>query len=394
MGKTITVIGNYSGRNAGDAAILGNLLRDVSELYKDVKFLVPTIKPSFVSTHYKEFDVEPISLMPWNLSLKIFGLPIFRSIMKSDLVMVTDAIMFDRNLLNPIHNYLSTLSLAIPFAKKLGKPRALYNVSLGPITSRLGRACLRRVVENADVLIPRDKESFKVLDDLEISAPEVHMGADCALGTERCSEKRLNEITQTEGLFKSGRPVVGFNINSYIDVYVKNGKAGIGKANFLSIIAETVERIIRDFDVDVVFVVTQVMDLNITKEAIRAISPEARKSVQMISNVDYTYQELASVMSLFEIFVGMRTHSLILSSSMSTPVAGIIAYPKSRGYLESIGQGERLLEFSDFTTDNLFKTVSTVWNGRSVIREELKRIVGEEKKKAKGSAKHLGRFIS
>ena len=118
--KRICVIGNFSGRNAGDAAILQGLLKDVTAVYGPLRFDVPTINTDFVARQYGEFDVNPVGLMPWNLSIKILGLPIVRSILRSDLILVTDAILFDRKLFNPLFNYLSTMALVLPLAKSQG----------------------------------------------------------------------------------------------------------------------------------------------------------------------------------------------------------------------------------------------------------------------------------
>ncbi len=50
--KKITVLGNNSGRNAGDAAILGCLLEDISAEYPDVEFHIPTINTKFVAESF------------------------------------------------------------------------------------------------------------------------------------------------------------------------------------------------------------------------------------------------------------------------------------------------------------------------------------------------------
>lgn len=92
----ICVLGNFSGRNAGDAAILGGLLEDVSALHPDALFLVPTINTGFVRRAFPRYRVKPVSLMPWNMSLKILGVPVFTSTLGADLVLVTDAILFER----------------------------------------------------------------------------------------------------------------------------------------------------------------------------------------------------------------------------------------------------------------------------------------------------------
>ena len=109
--KRINVLGNYSGRNAGDAAILGGLLQDIMAVQPDVRFTIPTINTRFVRETYAEFPVKPISLMPWTLSVKILGLPTLLGVLRADLILVTVAILFDRKLFNPLFNYLHTLSL-------------------------------------------------------------------------------------------------------------------------------------------------------------------------------------------------------------------------------------------------------------------------------------------
>ena len=134
--KKIAVIGNNSGRNAGDAAILGCLLKDISSRFKRVEFWVPTINTKFVRESFENYGVKSVGLMPWNLSAKILGLPTLRTILKSDLVLVTDAILFDRKLYNPLFNYLWTLSKVLPLAKKRGIPVVLYNSSLGPVRTQ------------------------------------------------------------------------------------------------------------------------------------------------------------------------------------------------------------------------------------------------------------------
>src|SRR5687768_11962355 len=85
----ITVLGNFSGRNAGDAAILGALINDVSRLYPHAEFIVPTTSPSFVRKNYPDRSVKPISLLPWTLNLKIFGLSALRAVLGCDLLLVT-----------------------------------------------------------------------------------------------------------------------------------------------------------------------------------------------------------------------------------------------------------------------------------------------------------------
>ena len=182
--KRVCVIGNFSGRNTGDAAILGGLLEDVDRLYQGVSYDVPTINTSFVRRTYAGHAVRPVGLMPWNLSAKILGLPVFLSTLRADLVLVTDAILFDLRLFNPLFNYLSTMALVLPAASRAGVPVVLYNVSLGPVRTAAGRACMRRVIDSSSKIILRDDESLEVLRAAGRGGVGVLRAADCALNVE------------------------------------------------------------------------------------------------------------------------------------------------------------------------------------------------------------------
>jgi polysaccharide pyruvyl transferase WcaK-like protein len=391
MTKRICVVGNFSGRNAGDAAILGGLLKDVTAAYGPMKFDVPTINPGFVKRQYADFDVEPVGMLPWNLSIKIFGLPIIRSILRSDLVLVTDAILFDRKLFNPLFNYLSTMALVLPMAKWRGIPVVLFNCSLGPAPTRTGRACLRRVLEAADVIILRDEESLSEIPVNRNIEPRIQRGADCALSIDRAVDERVDAIIDSEDLSPGGKPFLTFNVNSYIDVFVRVRGKRIGIEEFSDLMSTAVNQVLSRVDANIVFVVTQPMDMKITNMVLSGIKQPGR--IRMIKNPDYTYAELAGVFSRAQIHVGMRTHSLILASSVVTPVVGIISTPKNRGYMKSIRQDERMVEFDVLTADYLADMVVTTWNNREALREELAPIIAAEKTKAAGAARFLQPYL-
>ncbi len=382
----IGVIGNFSGRNAGDAAILDGLMEDVHAVLPEALFDVPTINPGFVRRSYPGMPVKPRGMLPWNLSVKIFGWPILASILRSDLVLVTDAILFDRKLFNPLYNYLSTMALVLPWARRLGKPVVLYNVSLGPVSSRAGIACLRRVVDSARHIVVRDRESVEICDRAGIALPEILEGADCALNVRPTSGADLDRIFEQEDLAAPGQPFATVNINSYLDVFLKRAQQ-TGTPEFIGIMAEVLDRLIESHGIRIVFVETQPMDLDLANRVFAAV--RRQDSIRMIDNRTYSHRDLAGVLSRAQLHIGMRTHSLILASAMHTPVIGIICTPKNRGYMRSIGQEKRMIEFDDFTANRLFDLCARSWAQRDLIRDELATIIPREQEKARRTASLL-----
>ncbi len=382
----ICVIGNFSGRNAGDAAILDGLMADVCALGHPVVFDVPTINPSFVRRQYAEFPVEARGMLPWNLSAKIFGWPILAAIARSDVVLVTDAILFDRKLLNPLYNYLSTMALVLPWARRRGKPVVLYNVSLGPATTKLGIACLRRVVAAAHHVVLRDRESAETCARVGIPLDRALEGADCALNVRPTAGAALDRLLATQAGCAPGQPFVTVNVNSYLDVFLKRAQR-TGEADFIRIMSATVDRLADELGVRVVFVETQPMDLPLANRVFAAV--RRQDAIAMVDNRTLSHRDLAGVFSRAQLHVGMRTHSLILASAMHTPVVGLICTPKNRGYMRAIEQDERMLEFDDFTADTLWAKCRAAWAQRAAIRAELDRIIPREQEKARATARLL-----
>ncbi|MBN1464588.1 polysaccharide pyruvyl transferase family protein [candidate division KSB1 bacterium] len=385
--KKIAVIGNNSGRNAGDAAILGCLLTDIAARYKRVEFLVPTINPAFVRHSFEKFGVKPVSLLPWNGSVKIFGIPTLRTVLRSNLVLVTDAILFDRKLYNPLYNYLWTLSKILPMAKKRRIPIVLYNSSLGPVRTDAGKKALQWIVDCADALILRDQASVELLEKLNLTHPNIIEGADCALNAEASGEKRFEEVKRSERLFETGKSVIGFNVNSYVDAFVKGDGSAFGRDNLVELYAETVDRVIAALDVDVIFVETQHMDMGIASQVLQRVKTKER--IRLVTNKKYSYQDICAILKRMELFVGMRTHSLILSSAMGVVPVGINTYPKNRGFMRTIGMQDNLIDFSDLSLEKYLELIVRSYENRDALKNKMVPLLVKEKAKARAAAHHL-----
>ncbi|MGX9727395.1 MAG: polysaccharide pyruvyl transferase family protein [Candidatus Electronema sp. VV] len=385
--QRITVLGNNSGRNAGDNAILGNLLRDVSAELPHAEFLVPTTNPRFIRRHFGQFKVKPMGLLPWNGCIKNLGWPLYKAMTATDAVLICDNILFDRKFYNPLFNYLSSIALFAPFCKKRGIPIVLYNASVGPIDTPAGKKALVKVLEATELAVIRDQNTKELLEKLALPCPELHVHADCALNT--AAPPQMEAIIAKEHLFINPKGTIGFNVNSYIDNWSNGGS--FTREGFCAAIAEAADRVMNELDVDVIFFITQVMDTKITRQCVDKITQKER--VKIISNADYTYEEIAALLGPVELHSGLRTHSLIFCAAMHTPMIGIVSYPKSAGFLRTVGQGDWLIPFADLTADSLAAMISKAWAGRAATRQELARLVPAEKEKARSTAALLKKHL-
>ena len=387
----ICVLGNFSGRNAGDNAILGCLMDDIAARYSNVRFVVPTFNPDYVRRHFSRHVVEPVSLLPWALSIKIFGLPVFRAVLSADLVLVTDNLLFDMKLFNPLFNYLSTLSLCLPLAKRRGIPVVLYNMSLGPIRTPMGKRLFERVIKSCKLIILRDQQSKALLDRLNIAHDRIEFGADCAINARPSPPERLQTMIGENGLFRNPKGTFGFNINAYLDAYIRGDETRLDMPQFTRLIGEAVDRLIEVTGMDALFFVTQVMDMKVTAEAVSHVRQHER--VKIISNKDYTYEDITALLAEVEFLVAMRTHAIILATSVYTPVVGIISYPKTAGYLSTIEQDRWTIKFEDLTCERLVELALQVYEQRAQIQAAMKPAVQREKARARQSADLLVPYL-
>ncbi len=389
--KRITVLGNFSGRNAGDNAILGNLLSDISREYSGVQFIVPTWSKDFITSNFGEYNVKPVGLKPWNLSLKIFGYPTYKSMTETDLILITDNLLFDKNFYNPLFNYLATIALFAPAARKRNIPIFPYNVSLGPVSTDIGRKALQKILDASPYVSIRDLQSRELLDNNKFRYNEVLEGADCAINTKVPEEERMDTICEKEQLFTNANGTFGFNINTYIDAWLQTGSGKLDRNLFLDKIAAALDEVIDSLAVDVLFVVTQVMDEKINREVIARM--KNKNSAKMVCNAQYTYQEIAGLLARCGLHVGMRTHSLILASSVHCPIITLNCYPKSKGFVTTLGQQDWLIEVQSLEKEVLVGMIKAGWEKRAVLQEDLASHVMIEQKKALKAVSYVGLLL-
>ncbi len=379
--KTITVLGNNSGRNAGDNAILGNLLDDFAPVRSDITFKIPTLSTSFIKKSFGHHPIQPIGLLPWNLAVKNLGWPLYRAMTKTDMVLITDNILFDRKLNNPLINNLKSISLFAPFCKKKNIPIIFYNASVGPIDTEAGKKALQKVLDASPLVITRDTQTKSLLEDFKFNHSEIVVHADCALNSEAPSPQHLDEIIAKQNLFTNPKGTIGLNVNAYIDNWSETGT--MNRKNFCEIIAGTADALIENLDVDIMFTVSQIMDMKITQECVQQSRHQTR--IKVVGNCDYTYQELTGLLSKVDVHAGLRTHTLIFCTAVGTPSISINAYPKNAAFLKTVGLGDWTIDFEDLSIENLEALMTRAWNEREGLSAAMAPIVKGEKEKSRES---------
>lgn len=388
-GGRVTVLGNFSGRNVGDIAILGNLLAHLGRACPEAEFLVPTLAPAFVRRRFPDPRVRPVGIAPWHGSVKLLGAPLIRAVRASDLVLVTDAVLFDRRLFNPMHNYLSSIAILAAWCRRRGTPMVVYHGSLGPIRTRWGARALREVLAACPVLILRDAPSRALIERLELPSPPIIEGADCAIATEPPPAADVARVLQRLGL-AGERPWLGWNVSSYIEQWERYAGAGAA-GRFAAMVAGALDRVVRERDVTPVLVATQRMDLRITR-AVRDAMAEPH-ACRIVDATRLDYREAAGLLGRFELVVAMRTHALILAAAGGAPVVNLNVYPKSAGFMQTIRQERWQHQMASLDPDALADLVIEAWDRRAELRWQVQREVRRERSRAMAGVPVVRRLL-
>jgi polysaccharide pyruvyl transferase WcaK-like protein len=212
------------------------------------------------------------------------------------------------------------------------------------------------------------------------------MGADCALNTQPLTSEQLDALIQRVDFPDGSRPILGLNINAYIDAWSPKDR-GVDRNRFVGLVARVTDRLIADLGVDVAIVATQVMDRAICESLRQSLSQRDR--VHLVSNPDIDYPEAAALLGRADLVIAMRTHAMILACAAGTPVVNLNAYPKSRAFLETLDLNAWTLELPDLTEDVLYDRACRAWEARAETRKRVLEAVKAEKVTARSAAEQV-----
>jgi polysaccharide pyruvyl transferase WcaK-like protein len=381
----ITLLGNNSGRNLGDAAILASILDSVTEELPDAEFYVPTTHTEFNKKHYEHlYNVKTLNVMPWTGSVRLFGIPTLIAMAKSDLALICDGIIFGKNFFNPTFNYLITLAFLVPFAKLFKCKLVCYNCGIGPFPVKLSEKAAKYVIESSDLVIMRENDSKKLAQKLGVTK-DIEVTGDAAFINKVSSEEKANEILESHGI-DSNLPFFGINVTSYIDSWLKKDEKVEGsKDAFFDMLAKGIKKAqdsLKD-KFQPVFFSTHPMDNDFCDKLAKEFN------TMVINNTEYLSHDIQAVMKKCQLFMGMRFHSLVLASAVYSPVIGLVYAPKVRGYMRLLDCDDLNLELKDINVEVLANTISNAWTKRFEIQAKQKVIVDKLKKGARQAATTL-----
>ncbi|MBQ6778136.1 MAG: polysaccharide pyruvyl transferase CsaB [Acidaminococcaceae bacterium] len=338
----IVISGYYGFNNAGDEALLTAILAAL-------RAVEPTA------------DITVISGNPGNTIAKhqvkslyrFAAVRLLRAIREADLVISGGgSLLQDVTSKRSLAYYLSVIAAAKWKRKKV----MLFAQGIGPIRSRLMRLLTRLVVNRADVITVRDRDSAEELARMGVPAAKVEVTADPVLMLNPES-KVMGKAILTEAGLDPYKPIIGVSVREWPDNQrcLKQLAAALGKLS-------------EEYGAQIAILPLQVSKDLKDSQLLQSYLPKTRNRVALLQG-DYSTEEFLSVIGSFRLLIGMRLHALIFAAVMKVPLMAISYDPKVDSFLKAIGT-EAVGTVETLDAGNVEKAAEELWGRKPQLQEE------------------------
>lgn len=384
----ILLVGTYSSRNKGDAAMQVSAARALGGALQDPRIVISSPFPKLDRDFYADATVTGSSrrrliwgtllllrALAWASCKRRLGveLPVLlddelRQMAEADLVvdLSGDMLTEDYGVHVAYSHYLPILT-----SMALGKKVALCAQSIGPF--RWTRALARRILNGADLVTARDRITWDYLREMGVTNPALRLTADLAFLLEPVPGERVDEILSREGVSPGRRPLLGVSLSGLIQAKYEARNPGAKRVPFVRGMASVLDRVASELDCDVLFV-AHVTGPSRSKDdrlvARRVAEVMQRKS--WVLQADYKPEELKGVIARTSLFFGARMHANIAALSSGVPTVAIAYSHKTQGIMDSLGQQARVMDIRRDDLEAGAALLRSTWQQRERVGAELR----------------------
>lgn len=299
------MLGYYGYGNCGDDALLGAILDDFRKRSDTFSPVVLSHEPEVTSRDYGVSSINRFNIFKMR-----------RAMERAKLFIAGGGSL--------IQDVTSTKSLiyylyCIRLAKKKGLKVMLYANGIGPVNKEGNRKKVAEILNLADAITLRDKDSAELLKTLGVTKPQITVTADPAFGLEKPDE------TAAKKLLKE----LGVN-GDFVCVSVRDSCGG---EKFAEGFAKMIDHICQTYGVTALFIPMQYeKDGAVSREVISKMKTDG-----IIAGRALSVEETMGVISLCRAAVAVRLHMLIFGAALGVPVLGIDYDPKVKSFIDAMG---------------------------------------------------------
>lgn len=275
-----------------------------------------------------------------------------------------------------IGSYVSVI-FQISLALLLGKPVIAYAHTIGPfpdgVKGKFLRFLTKIILNKLDLIMVREKNTRKLLNDIGITRPLIYLTADPAFLLEPASEDTIKKLLQDIGInLDTDRPIIGIVPSAIIHRFISSASTEEEKERiYVRLMASLVDRLINDLDATIVLIphvygptpnddripIKKILQLARFKPKIKPIFKELSP------------EELKGIIGQLDVLISARMHPIIHAISMHVPVIGIEYSHKVSGIFEVLGIEKICVRLSNL--DNISALAKITYFNKEKIKKEL-----------------------
>ena len=275
--------------------------------------------------------------------------------------------------------YCATLAAV---ARLFGAKIIVWGIWLRPLSNRHCRALVRFICRRADYLSGRDPETVCGLSELVNGGASVEFLPDPATQMTPLSSDQAKRLLAIEGVRPNEKAVAicmrDFHAGPEFGVHHYDRQFSPGDVEqYQDAMAQLVRTLLEKTDYHILFFPMHTVDPDDDRvPAVKVVERlGAAADLARVSVVTRQYQprEMKGMLGLMDLVVGMRFHSLLLASSMGTPIVSIAHASKSESIMELIGQHQHMIRVSDVTGAWLSRHALDVLSQHDALQSALRK---------------------
>jgi len=329
----ILIHGGYGVRNLGDDAIQKGILRLLKRKLKCIPIYVLSFDVQRDSTKYKDFNINVLSIKsPFSV---LYGL------VKCKFVLFGGGGRFGSETGAKKGNkpFEGIFVLILAFISKLLRNKVFF-YGIGCTEIKHNPYILRIILNMADYISVRDTISLKKLKSIGVKK-KIELVKDPAFNLDISLEKEVSKKIMEENVFllaPKSKKIIGINLR-FLDLWhMVDEQVNISKFNhmFIEKMSELVNRLI-EMGYFVLFIPFGRHKYKLLENdllfAYNLLNKIKNRKSFMILLKEYEPEEIISIMSHLDFFIGMRLHSIIFAHIAKIPFVAIIYDKKVEAFL-------------------------------------------------------------
>ncbi|MFS2173859.1 polysaccharide pyruvyl transferase family protein [Priestia megaterium] len=375
----ILIHGFYGASNAGDDGILHSIIERLYTLENNPKIVV-VVRSKARKAYFGEHNIHTI--LGTDLD------EVYKEVSQSDLIIIGGGgLLQDYTGFNPINLFnggkgaINYYSVPLIFAKMLKKKTMFYAIGIGPFYTHEAASASSWLVELADIVTVRDKQSIKILED--IGCTKAVLSADPAVNL--ASTIKPLEFFSLEKLNLSQKKLVGINFRLWN--FTENATENVYK-----LLLEVSKYLIANHNVHIL-----VIPFNKSLKEIKLMEKftnELPKGSSDIVYYNYSPAEFKSLCSHLDIMIAMRLHASIFSMGEGVPSIGIAYDPKVTEFFGELKLSELTVPLKNASADKVIDIAEDLLKNKLDWKDKVNLAFNKLKDREKVNIKLLKEYLN